>query len=134
MSLIEVNWRPQARELKRFGLSNLVILGLAGALFLWRGYPTVAWVLWGLGGVTGVLGLSGTRAGLPGYWLFMGVGLVVGNVVGRLLLALLYYLFFTPLALLRRLRGSDPLQLQRPETESYWREVQGTGGDYERQF
>jgi hypothetical protein len=88
------------------------------------------------GAAAGILGLTGTAAGLPLYWLWMGVGFVIGSVVGRLLLALCYYGVLTPIALVMRLRGRDALRLRRRECESYWVDLPPPPPPerYERQF
>lgn len=43
------------------------------------------------------------------------LGHVLGKIVSPIFLSFLYYVGLTPLALLRRLTGGDPLQLQRPQ-------------------
>jgi len=136
MPLATVNWRPTARQLRLFGLSAIVALGLLGAL-LWfhHALPTAAVVCWAVGGVAGLLGLTGTAAGLPGYWVFTAVGFVLGNIIGRLLMAVVFYGVVTPMGLLARLFGRDRLRLKRPVGDSTWQDVPDiTGADpYERQ-
>ena len=41
-------------------------------------------------------------------------------LVSHIALAIVFYGFFTPLALVFRLSGRDPLALKRRNTESYW--------------
>jgi len=136
MSLVKVNWRPGPRELRVFGAVLLVGFAALGGLAWAKGRPTAAAVLWALGGVVGVLGLSGTRAAWPAYWAWMGFAFVMGNIMGRLLLGVVYYGLITPMGLTMRLLGRDPLQLRRANRPTCWLDVKGAHVDdgFERQF
>ena len=60
----------------------------------------------------------------------------IGNYQGRLLLAIFYFIIFTPWGLLTRLLG-DPLEVKRSSAQSFWRERVKPIGDIEeaqRQF
>jgi hypothetical protein len=109
----------------------------------WQKFATVAALFSAL--IAGVLWHRGLlpAAGLQAIYLVLAAGLVpalvrprwfrpcyraamtcshaVGQVVGKVLLALCFLLLLTPLALLLRLQGRDLLQLRRkPGTTSYW--------------
>ena len=136
MNLVEVNWRPSSRKLRQYGIVVMVGFGLIGLLFRF-GFkdPEAAWVVWAFGGLSGGLALTGTRAGLPLYWLWMGIGFVIGNVVNRVLMSLVFFLAVTPMALIMKLLRRDRLRLRRPQTDSYWIDVPPITGQspYERQ-
>jgi hypothetical protein len=54
------------------------------------------------------------------YRLWMAVGEVLGWINTRLILGVLFYGLFTPLGLLMRLRGKDPMRRAlAPEAETY---------------
>ncbi len=56
----------------------------------------------------------------PNRW-WMRLGLLLGKVVNPVILAALFFLVFTPVALLLRLFGRDPLRLRPdPGSDSYW--------------
>ena len=58
----------------------------------------------------------------------------VGQVMGRLLLTVLFLLLVTPLGLLLRLLGKDLLELKRrPDAASYWH-VAKKPGPLDRMF
>ncbi len=60
-------------------------------------------------------------SGLNRAW--MKFGLLLGHIVSPIALGVLFYLVFTPIGLLMRLAGKDPLQLRRSaEATSYWRQ------------
>jgi hypothetical protein len=137
LSIVDINWRPGPRGLLKFGLTVMIGFALLGLLFqFWFERQTVAFVLYAAGGALGLPALTGTVIGLPGSWLWMGIAFVLGNIVSRILLGLIYYLVFTPLGLLRRLTGADPLALRRGRADSYWVELHDDdeASRYERQF
>jgi hypothetical protein len=138
MRAAESVWKPSPRTLRQFaGLWFLV----GGAVAYRHGSETGIdlWTLLLLGVAAGV--------GLPGLlWprsvrlLYLACVLAtfpVGWCVFHVLVALIYYGLFTPLGLLFRLRGRDPLSLRaRPGVETYWRPWEGSVDvrDYFRQY
>ena len=64
----------------------------------------------------------------------MTVSFHIGQVMGRILLTLLFLLVVTPMGLLLRLLGKDLLQLKRPSSAStYWRPAK-TSNQFDRMF
>lgn len=58
----------------------------------------------------------------------------VGNVMGKVLLTILYFLALVPLAAILRLSGKDLLELKRsPGQKSYWKTPRRTGA-FDQQF
>jgi len=54
-------------------------------------------------------------------WLWMKLGLMLGKVVSPIALGILFYAVLTPLAVVVRLTGKDPLRLKLdPAAQSYW--------------
>ena len=143
MSFVSINWKPDAKELRKFGWAMLIGFGLIGlALMAWPWdwpfprAPRAAVVCWVFGAVAGLLGLTGTRAALPIYCVWMGVAFVMGNIVSRVVIAGIYFLVITPMGLAMRLTGRNKLQLKRRDVPTYWIERERKDGDrdYERQF
>jgi Saxitoxin biosynthesis operon protein SxtJ len=139
LSLVSIDWKPEPKALRKFGLVVLIGCGLIGLLFsVVLDRTTVAWAVWTIGAVIGVAGLTGTKIGMPGYWLWMGVGFVMGNIVSRIVVTLIFFGLFTPMGAVRRLLGNDPLSLKRPSLKSYWHPVDPKQAKdlsrYERQF
>lgn len=108
------------------------------------GLPALSklWWLWALLGIVLVLGELCPRILAPLEWFWMRVltrflAATVGFVIGRLLLALVFYLVLTPIGWLQRLRGADPLRLTRTPGGSMWierKETRQKREKYERQF
>lgn len=139
MSLVSINWRPQKAELQKFGIVTLIgflIIGLF--LLIFSESPVKSYYAWGVGVIIGLPALSGIRSiAMPGYILWMGIAFIMGNIISRLILLLVYYLCLTPLALLGKVVGRDRLQLKKAEKTTYWEniaEVSDDKSNYERQF
>lgn len=136
MSMVQINWKPDSTELRKFGVSMIVGFAIIGGVLYWRDRTSIAYGCFVFGAISGLLGLTGTRVALPIYIAWMSVAYVMGNIVSRLLLALLYYGMFTPMGLAMRLGGRDSLRLKRPEMSTYWIDIPESPREkhYERQF
>ena len=136
MSMVQINWKPDSTELRKFGVSMIVGFAIIGGVLYWRDHVSVAYGCFVFGAVSGLLGLTGTRAALPIYVAWMAVAFVMGNIVSRLLLALVYYGLFTPMGLAMRLGGRDALRLKRTDVKTYWSDIPESQrvNDCERQF
>jgi polyferredoxin len=136
MALVEINWKPDKRELRKFGVAMIIGFGVLAALaYLWWELPTLALVFAIVGGVAGLLGLSGTRAAMIVYLPWMAIAFVMGNIVSRVLVAAFFYLMITPMGLLMRVFGKDALQ-RKNRRASYWDDLPPPPDRerYERQF
>ena len=136
MSLVRIDWHPDRRGLREFGLAILVGFTVIGSVFLWRGAETAAYVIYGVGGVVGLIGLSGRPVALPFYWVWMGIAFVLGNIMTRVVVAVVFFGVVTPIGVAQRLAGRDRLQLKKRDTDSYWIDLPEAPPPekYERQF
>jgi hypothetical protein len=132
MGMIEVNWNPPAKQLRSFGWICLVAFGALGAwlhyrqtLFGFEFQPDtaamVARALWGIAAVSALLALVAPRALRPLHVLLTAISLPIGLVMSHVLMALLYYGLFTPVALIFRIMGRDALDRRfEPDAVTYW--------------
>lgn len=136
MSLVHIDWFPGPRPLRRFGITVIPSLLLAAALLeLVFASSVAALVACALAAVLGVPALFGTRIAYPGYWMWMGLAFVLGNTVGRVTVALVYFLVVTPTGLCRRALGGDRLRLRPRRDQSYWIDLERDQPPrHERQF
>ncbi|SRR5258706_8006770 len=119
--LMKINKNPSHKELRQFGWTLIIGFGILGTLFFWRGKLDGAYGLWGIGGSLGILSLFVPFAAKSLYRLWMGWAFIMGTVVTRVILALLFFVVITPVALLFRLFGRDALRLKKdPTASSYW--------------
>ena len=101
----------------------LVVAAVLFAIALWniyRGRMTQVAVFGSIAGVLALIGLFVPVAARAFHRLWMGIAAVLGYVNSRILLSLLYYGLFTPVGLVRRLIGHDPLKRRGAVQSSYW--------------
>jgi len=101
----------------------LVVAGVLFAIALWnlyRGRLMVVAILATIAGVLTLIGLFVPVAARAFHRFWMGIAAVLGYVNSRILLSLLYYGLFTPVGLVRRLLGKDPMKRRGPGESSYW--------------
>ena len=118
----EAQPRATDRTLRQFAALWLLALGgLAAWHGLVRDNLVPALVLGPLGIAVGTLGLAKPRAIGPLFTGLMILTYPIGWLVSRVLLVVLFYGMFVPLALLFRLIGRDALvRRRRPDGPSYW--------------
>lgn len=119
--MVKINWTPNEKQLKQFGLTILIGMGLIGAFLLWRGFPRTGIGLAAFGAVTAAVSLIAPAAAKPVYMVWMGVAFVMGKIVGTIMLGLVYFGMITPLALGMRLWGRDELRIKKQAGDSFWR-------------
>ncbi len=122
MQWSDIPFRPATRTLRQF--AGLWILFFSfGAVWqaLVRGHNTAAVVLGLLAIIVGPVGLAWPRLIRPIFVGWMVLVFPIGWVVSKAMLAVLFYGLFTPIGLLFRQLGRDPLaRRRRPELQSYW--------------
>jgi len=124
MSLISINHQPSRRQLNQFGGLWLLFLGILGALsFFKSGNHPAAFAFWTAAVTVPVIGWI-----FPAFMRIVFLALSyaafpIGFVVSHVILALVFYLVLTPVGLLMRLFGHDPMDRRiEPEAASYWTE------------
>ena len=123
MALIDVNWKPGARELRQFaGLFLVFGLGAGTAIYFFKDWPLlVSQILWGAAVVVGLAGLLVPALARPVYVVMMALALPIGMVVSTVLMTLIFFVIMTPIGLLVRLAGRDPMQRKfDPNATTYW--------------
>ena len=136
MALVEVNWKPDNRQLRLFGLAGTVVFSLlaAGATAkittqspagrAWHASdPTVILfaAMWAAICVWTVLAIFRPKYLLPFYLAISAVSLPISIVVSFVILAVLYFGVFTPISLVFRLFGRDALHRRfDASAKTYW--------------
>jgi len=131
------NIKSGKRELRQFGITIGVVLGLLGMWCVWRGkegsYPLLisAIVFFSLGFIFPLL-LK------PVQKLWMSLAILMGWLMTRVIITILFYLVVTPIGILARVCGKDFLNTKIDRNaNSYWspREIAGPDkNNYENQF
>jgi len=154
MSAIDIDWKPDSKKLKEFGWVSAIGFSVIGFLVL----PTVSWlhkrggeeayawmdfnwtislILLAVGVLIWILSLISTKAVKPIYLFWMAVAFPIGWVISHIILGAIYFLLFTPIALVFKLMGRDALSREiDKEAETYWvtRDGKAEASRYARQF
>ena len=117
---MRMNSNSADKELRTFAFTLSCSLGFLGGFVLWQKGET-GFLLWIIGMVILSLGLLKPRLLRPIHQGWMGMSFAMGFFMTHLILALMYYLVFTPVALVMRASGKDPLRLKHDRNvKSYW--------------
>jgi hypothetical protein len=106
---------------RSFGLTFVVVFAIIAAWQAWADRPGIAYIFLGLSiaFLIATLTRPALLHGLNRAW--MRFGALLHNVVNPLVLGGIYFLVFTPVALVMRLAGRDALRRKLDaEVKSYW--------------
>ena len=131
------NIRSEKSDLRKFGITfGLILLIIAGFLF-WKENELFQIILT-IGVVLYVLGITLTVVLKPIYWMWMIFATILGWIMTRLILCLLFYTILTPIGLILRLFGKQFLELKWNKTDiTYWNyapRIYLVTEKYEKQF
>ena len=136
----EIQWRPGLAEKRAFAKSIAIgmpiIAALLGGVGAMKAGTWPAWTFWlgGIGGAGGAALWLLPRIAGPFYAVWHGIAACIGFVVGNSIATIVYYFVLTPVGLLVRAFGRDPLERRfEPEKESYWKDAEKVD-DAERYF
>jgi len=134
----EIHQKRSWRAEREFGLVVGGILIMLSGWWLYRGkFPAVTQVALPLGSVMVLLGLVFPKALVLPNRAWMAFAEVLSFVTTRIILAFVFFGIVTPIGLVKRLFGWDPLHRRAPAEDSYWRpysERQRDPRHYERMF
>ena len=124
-------------HLRKFGLTMGAAFAIFGGLFFWRDH-TAAPYLFIIAAAFLLLAAVAPKALKPIQMIWMTLATVLGWVMTRVLLAIVFFIGITPIAFIARVVGKRFLDLKfDPDRESYWekRETPTQGMErYESQF
>ena len=73
----------------------------------------------------------------PIYFMWMAFAAILGWVMTRVILSIVFYFILSPIGIITRLLGEDFLQLKKSSLQSYWNNRESSiemNQDYEKQF
>ena len=130
------NIRLAKKDLKNFGFIIGIILLLFGLFMLYEGIDYfIYFVVVGL--IFLCLGLLAPKILKPVYKVWMTLAVIIGWIMTRLILSVLFYSVITVIAILTRIIGKDFLNLKIDNKESYWNNRDSNhelNQDFEKQF
>ena len=127
------------KELRKFGISVGVVLILIGFLFqvLWENYNVYV-IVGSIGAVLLFNGILFPKILLPVHKAWMTLAIVLGYIMTRVILSILFYIVVTGIALLTKIFAKDFLDLKIDRNkDSYWNKremIEYTKDLTERQF
>jgi len=138
MSIIRINRNPSRKELQVFGVCWLGFFGILGAVLFWRtAFSAIVVALWIFAVVIPLAGWF-----LPSFMKAVFVCMSyatypIGMTVSFLILAFVFYLVITPIGIIIKILGYDPLKRKfDPNVKSFWieKEAKKSLDSYFRQF
>lgn len=122
------NIKSGKKELREFGLTIGIILVILGAIAAWRGKPSSPYLLT-FGVIFTGFGVALPSALKPLQKIWMGLAVILGFFVSRVVLFLFFYAVVTPIGLVTRILGTDILDQRIDKSKvSYWVEKKVTPG------
>ena len=136
MSLVEINWNPEKKELREFGLIAVVVLSAASIILRFRFGVAGIWAL--TPGAAGfcicLITLVSAKAARIIYLGLTFAALPIGFVVSIFLMGIFYFLVLTPIGIIFKLLGRDLLSRKfLPGAATYW-SSRKNAADQERYF
>jgi hypothetical protein len=131
----DIPFRPSSSTLRWFAVLSAAFLGGLGCWqFFVRENQVAAGLLLGSGVVVGVVGVIFPMVLRPIFVGWMVLVYPLNWLISHLILGMIYYCIFTPLAVFFKVIGRDALERRfRPEQESYWTDKRG-GADLRSYF
>lgn len=121
--MLQINWNPTRRELRQFGAIWLpLFLVIVGAVIYFKTSAlSIPIALWSAAAVACLFALVAPSTMRPVYLGLTLAAFPIGWTISHVLMAIIFYGVVTPIGLVMRLCGRDPMQrkLDRDAT-SYW--------------
>jgi saxitoxin biosynthesis operon SxtJ-like protein len=133
MSLIQKRYATRG-DLKWFGLLMGAFFGLMGTMSWMRTHHKAAITFWCIGAGLMLAYYLVRSIQRPVFDLWMGISYPIGWVMSAIMMAVIFFLVLTPVGLVMRLLGRDPMcRAFDRAAESYW-EPHNPEGDSRRYF
>jgi len=125
------------KDLRKFGLTvGGVLLIIAALLFYFEKSSAIYFVV--IGGLLFISGMVIPQLLKPFNKIWMGLAIVLGFFMSRLIFTVLFYLVLTPISLIARIVGKKFMILKYDKSvQTYWEKrtiIHKKQIDYERQF
>jgi Saxitoxin biosynthesis operon protein SxtJ len=113
--------KKRFRDEREFGLIVGGVLVLLAGWWLYRGkFETATYVLLPVGSVLFVLGAVWPRLLVLPNRAWMALAAILSYISTRVILAAVFFLVVTPIGLIKRAMGWDPLHRRSSSGDSYW--------------
>jgi hypothetical protein len=114
------NIKSEKSDLRKFGLTVGIVLMIIAGLLFWKTKES-SQIFFGVGAIILLTTITIPVILKPVYSIWMVLGIIIGWIMTRLILSLLFYIIFTSIGLTSRLFGKQFLELRWDKSkESYW--------------
>jgi uncharacterized membrane protein len=116
------NLDSSAKEIKKFGLVIMVALTIIASIIYYKsGYSIIINYLLGSGIVLLVSAILSPNILVPIYKVWMSLAFILGSIVSRIILTILFYFLISPIGIIIKIFGNDIINLKiDKERKSYW--------------
>jgi hypothetical protein len=123
---------PKLPSERKFGLLFFIIFSIIAAVNYYRHHNLTIVMAWLIGAVLFlVLALVAPNVLRPLNKAWFQLGLFMGKIVNPIVMAVLFFILITPVAIITRLGGRDVLKLKKSKQASYWVDRNPLGPDAE---
>ena len=130
------NIKTGKEDLKSFGITiGIILFIVAIVLFYYDNLLFQNFLIFSTTFI--VLGLTVPLILKPIYLIWMIFAVILGWVMTRVVLSVVFYFIITPISIITKLIGEDFLSLKKIDSDSYWNQrdiVEELNQDYEKQF
>jgi len=131
------NIKGDKSDWKKFGITMGIILTIIGSYLLWKKNNYFEYFFF-VAAVFFILGLILPAALKYVYKAWMSLAVVMGFIMTRVIMVIIFYLIVTPIGLIASITGKEFLDMKIDQNaKSYWlarKGAQKVKADYERQF
>jgi len=131
------NIKSEKSDLRKFGITIGVILFIIAGFLFWKEKESFQ-ILLNFGVTFCILGIAIPFILKPIYWVWMIFATIIGWIMTRVILSLMFYAIITPIGFILRLFGKQFIELNWNKTDStYWKYRTKSifeKEDYEKQF
>ncbi|MGA2747806.1 MAG: SxtJ family membrane protein [Verrucomicrobiota bacterium] len=118
---MKLNLSEDPKEWRKAAWMSALGLAVLGTLLRWRRVlPVAAWII-ALCALAAVAAAAARPRWFRGWYRFSArLGFGFSRLLGRILLALFFFVIMAPPGVIMRRMGKDPLRLKRPSGNSHW--------------
>jgi len=106
---------------QKFGYFFTAIFMIAGVYFLYENIIIMSYTFFGLAVALIIVVFTKQELILPFNKLWMRFGFLLGKLISPIVLGIIFFSIFTPIAFFMRLSGRDELRLKLKERQSFWK-------------
>ena len=115
------NIKSEKSDLRKFGITIGLILMIVSGFLFWKEKESFQ-ILLTAGAILLILGVTIPAILKYIYWVWMIFATIIGWIMTRMILSLMFYMIFTPIGFILRLFGKQFIELNWNKTDStYWK-------------